>query len=252
MKLKERVAIVTGAAYGIGRGIALKLAREGADVVVADIELEQANKVADELKALGVNALVVRTDVTKSREVDRMVRAALDEFGKIDILVNNAGGTARERNAPFHKSEEEVWDYVIAINLKGMRNCTRAVINHMMERRSGKIVSIASISGMVGSSNNMVDYSAAKAGIIGFTMALAKELGSCGINVNAISPGGVGETRAALAIPEVFEEYKKTTPLGRIGRPEDIANMVAFLASDEASFITGQNYAVCGGKSLGF
>ncbi len=252
MKLKDRVAIVTGAAYGIGRGIALKLAEEGANVVLADIELEQANKVADEVRAKGVKTLVVKTDVTKSDETERMAQAALKEFGKIDILVNNAGGTARERNAPFYKSKEEVWDYVVAINLKSVRNCTRAVINHMMERRSGKVISIASISGMVGSSNDMVDYSAAKAGIIGFTMALAKEVGSYDINVNAISPGGVGGTRAQQAIPEVFEEYKKTTLIGRIGRPEDIGNMAAFLASDEASFITGQNYAVCGGKSLGF
>ncbi len=183
MKLENRVAIVTGGANGIGRAISLALAKEGADVVVADIEIEPANEVANEIKALGRRAIAIKTDVSKSEEVKQMAKTTLGEFVQIDILVNSAGGSARERGTLFHESIEEVWDYVLGINLKGVLNCTRAVINHMIERRSGKIVSIASTAGIHGRAGT-ADYSAAKAGIIGFSMALATEVAAYGMNIS--------------------------------------------------------------------
>jgi len=249
MKLEDRVAIVTGGAGGIGRAISLGLAKEGADVVVADIAIEPANEVVNEIKALGLKAIGMKTDVSKSEEANLMAKTVLDEFGKIDILVNDAGGGARERKSLFCEQTEEVWDYVQAINLKGVRNCTRAVINHMIERRSGKVVSIASICGTEGDVY-LVDASATKAGIIGFTTALAKEVASHGINVNCVSPGPI-QTRALDHQSDLIESMKQLTGFGRLGKPEEIAAMVAFLASDDANFITGQNYAVCGLMNLG-
>ncbi len=250
MKLENRVAIVTGGANGIGRAIILGLVKEGADVVVADIEIEPANEVVNEIRALGRKAIAMKVDVVKSEETKRMAKATLAEFGKIDILVNNAGGSARERRSLFHESKEEVWDYVLGINLKGVLNCTRAVINHMIERRTGKIVSTASTVGIAGDAG-LADYSAAKAGIIGFSMALAKEVAGYGINVNCVS-AGTTQTRAMDTLPKKkVEEFKRTTGFGRLVRPEDIATMVVFLVSDEANFITGQNYLVCGLQNLG-
>jgi len=248
MKLTDRVAMVTGAGQWIGRAIALRLAEEGADVVVDDIHIERACQVADEIRGLGRQALGIEADVSKSQEVNRMAKAALDEFGKVDILVNNAGGSAKERSSLFCESNEEVWDYVIGRNLKGVMNCSRALIEHMMERKGGKIINISSVSGMVGTPG-VADYCAAKAGIIGFTMALAKEVASYGINVNCVSPGPIGWPSMP---PERIEEDIKQTGMGRIGKPEEIAAMVAFLASDDANFITGENIAVCGLRKLGY
>jgi NAD(P)-dependent dehydrogenase (short-subunit alcohol dehydrogenase family) len=249
MKLENKIAIVTGAANGIGRAIALGLATGGAGVVIADVEIEPANELAGEIRTLGREAMTIEVDVANSKDTKRMVAATLDKFGAIDILVNNAGGPATGRQSLFHKSEEEVWDYVISLNLKGVRNCTRAVINHMIDRRRGKIINIASTSGVIGSTG-MVDYSAAKAGIIGFSMALAKEVANYGINVNCVSPGPI-QTRSLLSFPEKMEEAKQITGLGRVGRPEEVAAMVVFLASEDADFITGQNYLMCGLMNLG-
>jgi NAD(P)-dependent dehydrogenase (short-subunit alcohol dehydrogenase family) len=249
MKLKDRVAIVTGGASGIGRAIALRLAKEGTDVVVADIDSGQANKLADEIKGLGRKAIAVKVDVSKSKEVNQMAKMTRDEFGKIDILVNNAGGTARERRL-FYESTEEAWDYVLGINLKGTLNCSRAVINHMIERRTGKIVSIASVAGMIGKAE-LTDYSAAKGAIISFTMSLAKEVASFGINVNCVSPGPIQTRLMDKLSPDAIEKMSDLTGFGRWGKPEEIASMVAFLVSDEADFITGQNFAVCGLRNLG-
>jgi NAD(P)-dependent dehydrogenase (short-subunit alcohol dehydrogenase family) len=178
-----------------------------------------------------------------------MVKSALDEFGKVDILVNNAGGSPPEKGVPFCESEEEVWDWAIATNLKGVRNCARAVINHMIERKSGKIVSIASISGVTGTLTK-VDYSAAKAGVIGFTKALAKEVAPYGINVNCVSPGPIETPLFLSNTKELQEAAIQAVFLKRAGKPEEIANMVVFLASDEASFIIGQNFIVDGGRIL--
>lgn len=246
MKLSGKVAIVTGAAGGIGRAIALRLAREDANIVVNDIDLEGAAAVVSEVKALGQKSLSVKADVSNSKEVNQMVETVLEKLGKIDILVNNAGGTARERATEFYKSSEEIWDFVIGRNLKGVLICTRAVINHMLQRQSGNIVNIASINGVVGKAG-VADYSAAKGGIIAFTKALAREVASYGVRVNSVSPGPTENPQLLRLFPAQLEEYRKKIPLGRLGRPEDIANMVAFLVSDEASYITAQNYVVDGG-----
>jgi len=253
MKLKDKVAIVTGGAGAIGRSITLRLAEEGACIAVADIDHIGANKVVDEIKAMNRRAISIKLDVTKSEDANQMAKLTLDEFGKIDILVNVAGGASHEKGAPFYESREEIWDWIVDINLKGTRNCTRAVVEHMIQKRNGKIISIASIVGMIGGNplGRQVDYSAAKAGIIGFTKALAKELGPYNINVNCVSPGPI-ETPAFLKnTEEMRERAKKSVHLGRFGKPEDVANMVAFLASDEASYVTGANFVVDGGRSLG-
>ncbi|MFC2067256.1 SDR family NAD(P)-dependent oxidoreductase [Chloroflexota bacterium] len=250
MKLEHKVAIVTGAAQGIGRAIARELAEEGADIAVADLDLDQATEAVDEIKALGRKAIAMKVDVTNFTQVKEMVNMTLGEFKKIDILVNNAGGSARQRKSPFYQSTEDVWDFVIGSNLKGVLNCCRAVIEHMMQRRSGKIINIASIAGVVGQIE-LGDYSAAKAGIVGFSKALAKEVAPHGINVNCVSPGAIATDRILAAMPvEFMEELKKSTGLGRIGKPEEVAYMVRFLASDEANFITGQNFMVCGLMNL--
>ncbi len=246
MKLADRVAIVTGAARGIGREIALTLVREGAKVTLCDIDVEPLNDVAGEIKAAGGQALASKVDVTQSAEIDQMIEATLQEFGGIDILVNNAGGSARDKASEFHEAEEEVWESTIARNLKGTLACTRAVINHMIERKSGKIVNLASVNGISGQSG-FVDYSAAKAGIIGFTKALAKEVNPRGINVNAVAPGVI-ETRVVEQIPkETMERILKELKLNRLGQPEDVANAVLYLASDEASYVTGHVLVICGG-----
>jgi 3-oxoacyl-[acyl-carrier protein] reductase len=248
MKLKDKIGIVTGGANGIGRAIAHGVAKEGAGVVVADIDSEQANRVVDEIKALGCKGKAIRTDVTKFNEANSMAKTVLEEFKKIDILVNNAGGSAREKASLFCESTEDVWDYVFRINLKGTFNCTRAVIEHMMKRRYGKIINISSDTGLVGYSG-FVDYSTAKAGIIGFTHALAKEVASYGINVNAVAPGPTA-TRVMLAsLPG--DKFKQRIGLGRLGKPEEIAAMVLFLTTEDANFITGQVIPVCGLSNLG-
>jgi len=227
------------------------MASEGADVVVADIAVEKANEVADEARATGRKAIAVNMDVIKMQDVNQMVKKVLGELGEIDILVNNAGTIAWEKRTLFHESTEELWDYLIAVNLTGVRNCSRAVIEHMMQRQTGRIISMASIAGVTGSSGKGVDYSAAKAGIIGFTKALAKEAAAHGINVNCISPGLTETTFLSTQPQEMKDSLKRTIYVGRLGQPEDIAGMAVFLASDEASFITGQNFIVDGGTTLG-
>jgi len=242
-RLTGKVAIVTGAGQWIGKEIALRLAGEGADVVVDDIVIERANEVADEIRGMGRKALAVKTDVTKRVEVEAMVKAALDEFGKIDILVNNVGGSGDKTLPTFTKSTEEHWDTVIARNLKSTANCCRAVINHMMDRRTGKIVNISSGSGVRGMPG-FVAYSASKAGVIGLTMSLSQEVASYGVRVNCVSPGPIG---SAQPIPPEFEaKMAILSGLGTQGKPEQVAALVAFMASDEADFINGQNYAMAG------
>ena len=250
MRLTGKVAIVTGAGYGIGRAIALTLAREGADIVVNDIDMKPAGDVAEEIRGCGRRVLLVEADVSKSDEVEEMVKASLRQMGKIDILVNNAGGSARERVSDFNVSTEEIWDFVLGRNLKGVLNCTRAVINHMIERGYGKIVSLGSIAG-VGGGAGMADYSASKGGITSFAKALAKEVGHYGINVNCVSPGVIFKTHALEQVnAEVVERYLSKQVLKRQGEPQDVANAVLFLVSDEASFITGHNLMVCGGVGI--
>ncbi len=254
MKLRNKVALITGGGRGIGRAMALRFVKEGASVVIADKNLEPAEAVVNEIKALNGKAIAIKTDVRKRAEVNQMVQAALDEFGKIDILMNNAGQSSRDKGTAFHKTSEEQWNFIMDTNLKGVFHCTQAVLPHMIERQSGKIINTASICGVnatAGIAGGGVEYPVAKGAIIIFALALAKEVGQYGITVNCISPGPTVASGIA-ANPERFEMLRKRNYLGRLGKPEDIANLAAFLASDEASWITGQNYVVDGGESLGW
>ncbi|MHC1581785.1 MAG: SDR family NAD(P)-dependent oxidoreductase [Candidatus Syntropharchaeia archaeon] len=251
MKLKDKVAIVTGAGRGIGRAIALKLAEEGADVVVSDIREKEASEVVKEIEKMGRKAMVSVTDVTNGDQVREMIKKTLDEFGKIDILVNNAGW---DKIMLFKDTNEEFWDKIIAINYKGVLNTCKAVIEHMMERKYGKIINIASDAGRVGSLGEAV-YSGAKGAVIAFTKTLAREMARYSVNVNCVCPG---PTETPL-VEELMEEklggkilgsMEKVVPLGRMAKPEEIAGPVAFLASDEAAFITGQTLSVSGGLTM--
>jgi NAD(P)-dependent dehydrogenase (short-subunit alcohol dehydrogenase family) len=253
MKVADKVALITGAGGGIGEAAAIRLAKEGVHLIVNDVSPEALNKVASEIKGMGRKVIAVKADITNSKEVKQMVKNALDEFGRIDILANVAGGAARgEKRGYFHEVSEDAWNSVIDLNLKGTLTCCHAVIEPMMKNRSGKIINIGSVAGMIGASMAMADYSAAKAGVIGFTKALAKELGPYGIHVNCVSPGPIGTPHFFTLDQETVKRLESFTYLKRLGKPEEVANVVVFLASDEASYITGQNYAVCGGRSLGW
>jgi len=243
MILKDKVAIITGAGQGIGRGIALKLAEKGANVVVSDINVETATQTAKEVETWGRRTMAVKADVSKRDEVAEIVAATLEAFGKLDILVNNAGIA---RSATLTKLTDEAWDEVLAVNLKGIFHTTQAVAAHMIEARYGKIVNISSIYGRTGTIGDS-NYAASKAGIIGFTKSTARELARYNINVNAILPGMV-DTPLLRGIPdEYLQPMVKEIPLRRLGTPEDIGNAAAFLASDEASYITGAAIDVTGG-----
>jgi 3-oxoacyl-[acyl-carrier protein] reductase len=243
LKLAGKVALVTGGAQGIGRAIAFLLARNGADMAVSDINLEKAQDTAKEIEEAGRRAMAIRVDVANSEEVERMVQTILERFGHIDILVNNAG-IARDRL--ILRMTEEDWDAVLNVNLKGTFNCTKAVVKHMSRQRSGKIVSIASVVGEMGNAGQ-ANYSASKAGVIGFTKTIAREFAQRGINANAIAPGYI-ETSMTDVLPEKSkEELKRLIPLDRLGRPEDVAEAVLFLVSETSSYITGEVLNVNGG-----
>jgi len=237
------VALVTGAAQGIGKAVALLLARNGADIVVSDINLEKAEETAKEVQVLGRKALAIKVDVAKSNDVDKMVQAILAQFGHIDILINNAG-IARDKL--ILRMTEEDWDVVLNINLKGTFNCTKAVVRHMSKQKSGKIVNIASVVGEMGNAGQG-NYAASKAGVIGFTKTIAREFAQRGINVNVIAPGYI-ETPMTEALPDkVKEDLKRLIPMDRLGKPEDVAEAVLFLVSESANYITGQVLNVNGG-----
>jgi 3-oxoacyl-[acyl-carrier protein] reductase len=242
--LTKKIAVVTGGAQGIGRAVAETLARRGAHVVVADLQMEKAETVAQEISAsTGNRAIAVQVDVSDSASAQAMIDAAIAEFDRVDILVNNAGIT---RDNLIMRMSEDEFDLVININLKGAFNCTKAVIRKMMKQRSGRVINMASVSGVTGQAGQ-TNYSSSKAGLIGFTKALAKEVGSRGITVNAVAPGFI-ETALTVDLPEDIKKMGiKMTPLGRFGQPQDVANAVAFLASDEAAFITGEVLTVDGG-----
>lgn len=241
-----RIAIVTGAGQGIGRAIAEKLAAGGATVVVTDIDERTAQATAD---ALGGEALAIRTDVTSRDSVDRMVAQVTDTFGRIDVLVNNAGWDV---SSPFVDSDPADWDRVIQINLYGVLHLCHAVLPVMAAQGSGAVVNLGSDAGRVGSSGEAV-YSAAKGGIIAFTKAAAREMARHGVRVNCVCPG---PTDTALFAsmggddPKLREALIRAVPMRRLARPEDVANAVAFYASDDASFITGQTVSVSGGLTM--
>ena len=243
MKLKDKVALVTGAGSGIGRACALWLAEEGAEVAIADLNLPAAEQGAQEVRGKGRRALAVRADVADSDQVADLAQQIIRQFGRVDILVNNAG---RAQPKPFTELTEADWDRMIDVHLKGTFNCTKAVIEGMISHRWGRIISIASTAGLTGTPNH-IHYSAAKAGIIGFTKALAKDMAPFGITLNAVAPGII-ETPILSGVPEDLKQlYISRTPVGRMGRPEDIAAVVTFLATDDAGFITGQVISPNGG-----
>lgn len=245
--LKGKVALVTGAGsqIGFGKGISLAFAKEGCDVIVNDIDLEGARKTASDVEALGCKSLAIKADVSNWDEVDAMVKTALAKFGRIDILVNNAGIIAQ---GPLHLQTEEDWHINVEMNLKGTWYCTKAVLPQMLERKSGKIVNFSSDAARIGFPNSSL-YCAAKEGIVGMIRALAAQVGPSGINVNGISPG-MGDTGFQVrtgTTDERKEMYKASNPLRRVCTPQDIANMVVFLSSDAASYVTGQTISVNGG-----
>jgi 3-oxoacyl-[acyl-carrier protein] reductase len=245
--LQGKVALVTGASRGIGRAIALELARQGAKIAVNYAGSEaKANEVVEEIKNMGGEAFAIQADVSDAQAVDRMIKTVLERFGRIDILVNNAGIT---RDNLLMRMKEEEWDDVININLKGVFNCTKAVTRPMMKQRYGRIVNIASIVGVMGNPGQ-ANYVASKAGVIGLTKTAARELASRNITVNAVAPGFITTDMTERLNEEIKAEMLKQIPLARFGEPEDVAKVVAFLASDAASYMTGQTLHVDGGMVM--
>lgn len=242
-----RSAIVTGGSRGIGRAIVTMLAQLGADVALADSCSETSQATADEIsKATGQRVICSMIDVSDFDQTQEMVKHVLNEFGKVDILVNNAGIT---RDDLIMRMPEEDWDDVINVNLKGAWNCSKAVIRSMMKKRYGRIVNISSVSGQSGQAGQ-TNYSASKAGLIGFTKALAREVASRGVTVNAVAPGFVPTALTNDLPEELVEHMLGLTPIGRMGTPEEIAHAVAFLASEGSSYITGQVLGVDGGMVM--
>ena len=241
--LENKIALVTGAARGIGQSIALQLAADGADLALCDVKAEWLDDTASKVKALGRRAEIYAMDVANGAAVGEAVARVAADFGRIDVLVNNAGIT---RDTLLVRMSEEDWDAVLNVNLKGAFLVTKAVVKYMMKQRSGAIVNIASVVGIMGNAGQ-ANYTASKAGLIALTKTTAKELGSRNIRVNAVAPGFI-RTAMTEKLPEpVKESMLKMVPLGRFGEPEDVAKAVAFLSSDQSAYVNGQTLAVCGG-----
>ena len=246
MLIEGKVAVITGGARGIGREIGLVLAKEGADIVICDINMELAAKTQQEIESLGRRSLSVLTDVTNFSHAEETVNKTLDKFQKIDILINNAGIT---RDGLLLRMKEEDWDMVLSVNLKGTFNFTKAVSKVMIKQHSGRIVNIASIIGIIGNAGQ-ANYAASKAGIIGLTKSAAKELAGRGINVNAIAPGFIDTEMTAKLPEDVRQKMLAQIPRGRFGQPIDVAKAVLFLVSDFSDYITGQVIPVDGGMVM--
>ena len=241
--LENKIALVTGAARGIGQAIALQLAADGADLALCDVKAEWLEDTIAKVKALGRRAEGYSMDVANGAAVGEAVAKILADFGRIDVLVNNAGIT---RDTLLMRMSEEDWDAVLDINLKGAFLVTKAVVKPMMKQRSGAIVNIASVVGIMGNPGQ-ANYTASKAGLIALTKTTAKELGSRNVRVNAVAPGFIRTAMTDKLAEPVKEAMLKMVPLGRLGEPEDVAKAVAFLASDAAAYVNGQTLAVCGG-----
>ncbi|UCH12612.1 MAG: 3-oxoacyl-[acyl-carrier-protein] reductase [Candidatus Omnitrophota bacterium] len=246
MQLKEKTAMITGAAQGIGKEIALTLAREGANLAICDVNKDGITETQKEIESAGVKVLSFVVDVTDAKQVEDMVNKVLDNLGKVDILVNNAGIT---RDSLILRMKEADWDAVLAVNLKGAFNCIKAVARPMVKQHSGKIVNIASIIGIMGNPGQ-ANYATSKAGIIGLTKTAAKELASRGINVNAIAPGFIKTTMTDNLTEEQKQKMFGAIPLAKFGETKDVANLVLFLASEASSYITGEVIKIDGGMAM--
>jgi 3-oxoacyl-[acyl-carrier protein] reductase len=247
MKLKDRVATITGAARGIGKAIALTFVREGAKVAIVDIDQKQLEALKNEIEKTKGEAITISCDITKSPEVQAMVNQVKRTFGRIDILVNNAGII---RRGTIETMTEEDWDRVMEVNLKGTFNCCKAVVDIMKQQGYGKIVNVSSIAGKIGDITSAPGYGPSKAGVDALTKTLARQLASYGINVNAVSPHAIETEMSAQWSEERRREIIASIPLGRLGKPGDVAEAVLFLASDDASFITGEILDVNGGALM--
>lgn len=246
MGLTGKVCLVTGGSKGIGKGICLQLAKEKACIIVNySSDENMAAQVVSEIEDMGQKAMMYKADVSSFDQVCKMIDDVINEFGKIDVLVNNAGVT---KDALILRMKEKDWDRVIDINLKGIFNTSKACAKYMIKRKQGKIINISSIVGIYGNAGQ-VNYAASKAGILGFTKSLAKELGSRGITVNAVAPGFI-KTDMTTSLLEKDTDITSKIPLKRLGSPQDVANLVAFLASEKADYITGQIIAIDGGMTL--
>jgi 3-oxoacyl-[acyl-carrier protein] reductase len=244
MQLAGKTALITGSARGLGKAVAIKLASLGANIVLNDIpSSEELDATSEELRKAGYNAAVTRGDVRNQVDVKAMISTAVESFGSLDILVNNAGVT---RDKPMAMMSEEDWDLVLDINLKGAFLCTKFAVKQMIRQKYGRIVNIASVAGRYGN-RGQANYSASKAGLIGLTKSTAKEFAPKGITCNAVAPGLIQSQMTDVLPEEVRQKYLENIPLGRFGTPEDVANVVAFLASDEASYVTAQVIDIDGG-----